>query len=171
MCLIGVSRSEPRINHSYEKIAVLMYMYVCMYICMAQYAVHVLIVQADLEETRKRRGRGSVHKSTVQREIFAGFNSRGWSIFTIFTGLIFCGCTHSCPLCAIQSSLFRGFNFRGQAIITKTAKLDPSKILRCTIVSFCSKYDLYHLSMCYNLLRHLLKPCPVSHIRLQSQGS
>ena len=30
MCLIGVSRSEPRINHSYEKIAVLMY--VCIYV-------------------------------------------------------------------------------------------------------------------------------------------
>ena len=34
--IIGVSRSEPHINHTYEKIAVLMYvtMYVCMHVCM-----------------------------------------------------------------------------------------------------------------------------------------
>ena len=34
-CIIGVSRSEPHINHLYEKIAVLIYvcMYVCMYVC------------------------------------------------------------------------------------------------------------------------------------------
>ena len=30
-CIIGVSQSEPHINHLYEKIAVLMY--VCMYVC------------------------------------------------------------------------------------------------------------------------------------------
>ena len=33
--IIGTSRSEPHINHSYEKIAVLMY--VCMYVCMTLY--------------------------------------------------------------------------------------------------------------------------------------
>ena len=37
--IIGASRSEPYINHTYEKIAVLMYvcMRVCMYMCMCVY--------------------------------------------------------------------------------------------------------------------------------------
>ena len=70
--IIGASQfeSEPHINHTYEKITVLMYVCVC--VCMWRYVVHVLIThacgkglfeaQADLEEIRKRRGRGSVHK-------------------------------------------------------------------------------------------------------------
>ena len=36
--IVGTSQSEPHINHLYEKIAVLMY--VC--VCVSQYVVHVL---------------------------------------------------------------------------------------------------------------------------------
>ena len=106
--IIGASRSEPHINHSYEKIAVHLYVciYVCMYVrtyvrCMQRYVIHVVIAHArnrcgkdrqhwlhvnskcssprpttmdswrkgsfsaDLEETRKRRGRESIHKGSV----------------------------------------------------------------------------------------------------------
>ena len=42
--IIAPSWSEPHINHSYEKITVLMH--ICMHVCMSQYIVHVINTHA-----------------------------------------------------------------------------------------------------------------------------
>ena len=72
--IIGASRSEPHTNHSYEKIAVPMYvcMYVCLFVCMyrlyTEVQVSTLFTQPRAEGPRlckSRRDRTEVYNGLV----------------------------------------------------------------------------------------------------------
>ena len=68
--IIGASRSEPRSDHLYEKIAVATYVYVCMYVCIyvcsdtsstcSSRRMHVCILQLSKDRQRRSHVKGTV---------------------------------------------------------------------------------------------------------------